>query len=175
MRKCYSITKYRDLASILDEQTWDRGKMFITIGKMQQVQWPTAQHLLSSFSSPCFTVYNYWHCTFRGRHGCPRLRQGVTKKCRLSLLTNSALVYESQCGGWGEPMSTAVPITWHEAQTNYGDLPPYLTYGQRGLDKSLTVKWMHKFERGDFVWWTEISNKFLISTDRSYFLFFLLI
>jgi hypothetical protein len=27
--------------------------------------------------------------------------QGVTKRCRLSLLTNSALVYESQCGGMG--------------------------------------------------------------------------
>jgi hypothetical protein len=24
--------------------------------------------------------------------------QGVTKRCRLSLLTNSTLVYESQCG-----------------------------------------------------------------------------
>ncbi len=27
--------------------------------------------------------------------------QGVTKRCRLSLLTNSALVYEFQCGGDG--------------------------------------------------------------------------
>ncbi len=27
--------------------------------------------------------------------------QGVTKRCRLSWLTNSALVYESQCGGRG--------------------------------------------------------------------------
>jgi hypothetical protein len=39
--------------------------------------------------------------------------QGVTKRCRLSLLTNSALVYGSQCGGMGglagsQPMSTAV-------------------------------------------------------------------
>jgi hypothetical protein len=39
--------------------------------------------------------------------------QGVTKRCRLSLLTNSALVYEPKCGGGGEvagsqPMSTAV-------------------------------------------------------------------
>jgi hypothetical protein len=29
------------------------------------------------------------------------LVQGVTKRCRQSLLTNSALVYESQAGGWG--------------------------------------------------------------------------
>jgi hypothetical protein len=27
--------------------------------------------------------------------------QGITKRCRLSLLTNSALVYESKCGGIG--------------------------------------------------------------------------
>jgi hypothetical protein len=38
---------------------------------------------------------------------------GVTKRCRLSWLTNSALVYEPKCGGRGElrgsqPMSTVV-------------------------------------------------------------------
>ncbi len=44
-------------------------------------------------------------------------QQGVTKRCRLSLLTNSALVYESHdAGGWGElrgsqPMSTH-HVTW---------------------------------------------------------------
>jgi len=41
---------------------------------------------------------------------------GGTKRCRLSLLTNSVLVYESQCGGrrgvtGSQPMSTAVHIT----------------------------------------------------------------
>ncbi len=36
--------------------------------------------------------------------------QGVTKRCRLSWLTNSALVYEPKCGGKGgsQPMRTAV-------------------------------------------------------------------
>ncbi len=41
--------------------------------------------------------------------------RGVTKRCRLSLLTNSALVYETNCGGRGGvagshpmAMSTAV-------------------------------------------------------------------
>jgi hypothetical protein len=39
--------------------------------------------------------------------------EGVTKRCRLSWLTNSALVYESICGGRGgvagsQPMSTSV-------------------------------------------------------------------
>ncbi len=38
------------------------------------------------------------------------------------------------CGGrggvaWSHPMSTAVHTTWHGAQINFGDLPPYLTYG----------------------------------------------
>jgi hypothetical protein len=44
--------------------------------------------------------------------------QGVIKRCRLSLLTNSALVYDSKCGGMGgrgvagsQPISTAVHIT----------------------------------------------------------------
>jgi hypothetical protein len=40
------------------------------------------------------------------RHGGIRRpmlsRQGVTKRCRLSLLTSSALVYEPKCGGRGE-------------------------------------------------------------------------
>ncbi len=59
---------------------------------------------------------------------------GDTKSCHLSLLTNSALVHESKCGWWGriagsQPMSTALHITWHGAQINFGDLPPYLTYG----------------------------------------------
>ncbi len=39
-------------------------------------------------------------------------------------------------GGGGvagsQPMSTAVHITWHGAQINFGDLPPYLTYDSEG-------------------------------------------
>ncbi len=31
-------------------------------------------------------------------------------------------------GDRSRPMSTAVHITWHVAQINFGDLPPYLTY-----------------------------------------------
>jgi hypothetical protein len=56
-----------------------------------------------------------------------RFGQGVTKRCRLSWLTNSSLVHEPKCGGKGGvagplPTSTAVQI-------NFGDLTPYLTYG----------------------------------------------
>jgi hypothetical protein len=57
--------------------------------------------------------------------------QGVTKRCLLSWLTNSVLVYEPKCGGRGEmagsqPVNTAVQYTG--AQINFGDLTPYLTY-----------------------------------------------
>ncbi len=42
--------------------------------------------------------------------------QGVTKRCRLSWLTNSALVYKPKCGWEGvagsRPMSTAVHMEW---------------------------------------------------------------
>ncbi len=57
----------------------------------------------------------------------------LTKRWRHSWLTNSALVCEPKCGVEGgvagsQPMCTAVHITWHGAQINFGDLPPYLTY-----------------------------------------------
>jgi hypothetical protein len=52
--------------------------------------------------------------SLKGKH----VTEGVTKKCRLShsLLTNSALAYESQCGwmggvAWSQSMSAAVHIT----------------------------------------------------------------
>ncbi len=59
--------------------------------------------------------------------------QGVTKRCCLSWLTNSAFVSESKCGGMGrtagsQPISTSMQVTWHGAQINFGDLTPYLTY-----------------------------------------------
>jgi hypothetical protein len=42
--------------------------------------------------------------------------------------------YETKCGGregiaGSQPMSIAGHITCHWAQINFGDLPPYLTYG----------------------------------------------
>ncbi len=59
------------------------------------------------------------------------LIQGDTKRCRLSWLTNNALVYETKCGGRGgvtgsQPMSTAVHRS--PVQINFGDLTPYLNY-----------------------------------------------
>ncbi len=51
--------------------------------------------------------------------------QGDTKRFRLTLLTNSALVYESQCGGWGgggggvsaNEYSCAHHVTWSPSKT----------------------------------------------------------
>jgi hypothetical protein len=56
---------------------------------------------------------------------CVALHHGVTKRCRLSWLTNSALVYEPKCRGVGgvagsQPMSTAAYTV--------GVLTPYLTF-----------------------------------------------
>ncbi len=59
------------------------------------------------------------------------LFHGVTRRCSLSLLTNSALVIRVQMRGGragSQQMSADVHNTWHGAQINFGDLPPYLTY-----------------------------------------------
>jgi hypothetical protein len=55
--------------------------------------------------------------------GC---EQGVTQRCRLSWLTNSALVYEPKCGrgcrGAGsQSISTAVHCTWSPNELELGD------------------------------------------------------
>ncbi len=57
-----------------------------------------------------------------------RVIQGVTKRCRLSWLTNSALVCEPKCGvgPWSQPMSTDEHM---EPKKNFEDLISYLTYG----------------------------------------------
>ncbi len=74
------------------------------------------------------TVYTHGYTRTSGGGG-----KGVTKRCRLSWLTNSALVYEPKCGGGGgvtgsQPMTTAMHITWHGAQINFGDNTQYFTY-----------------------------------------------
>jgi hypothetical protein len=55
--------------------------------------------------------------------------QGVTKRCRLSWLTNSAFAYEPKCRGRGGCWVSANEYSCtHKAQINFGDLTPYLTY-----------------------------------------------
>jgi hypothetical protein len=57
------------------------------------------------------------------------LSQGVTKRCRLSWLTNSALVCEPKRGGGGGSCvvsANGYGCTVHTgAQINFGDLTPY--------------------------------------------------
>jgi hypothetical protein len=52
--------------------------------------------------------------------------QGVTKRCRLSWLTNSALVYEPNAGGWGRVcgISANEHSCAHGAQINFGNITP---------------------------------------------------
>jgi hypothetical protein len=55
--------------------------------------------------------------------------QGVTKRGRLSWLTNSALVYEPKCGGGGGGGDCGISANEYScAQINFGDLTPYLIY-----------------------------------------------
>jgi hypothetical protein len=48
--------------------------------------------------------------------------QGVIKRCRLSWLTNSALVYEPKCGRGGCGVSANEYSCAHGAQIKFGDL-----------------------------------------------------
>ncbi len=71
--------------------------------------------------------------------------QGITKRCRLSWLTNSALVYGPNAGGGevGLRNLTANEYSCAQgAQINFGDLTPYLTSdgGSWGRDGSLWRK-----------------------------------
>ncbi len=91
--------------------------------------------------------------------------QGVTKRCRLSLLTNSAVVILVQMRGEGgvagsQAMSTAVQITWHRAQINFGDLPPYLT---QKLWTFLTKRTAHS----DIIIWSGTGTCFIYQLSSS--------
>jgi hypothetical protein len=72
---------------------------------------------------------------FRGQKGLAPLKtQGVTERCRLSWLTNSALVYEPKCvergKGGGCGVSANEYSCAHGAQIKFVDITPYLTYGK---------------------------------------------
>jgi len=63
--------------------------------------------------------------------------QGVTKRSRLSWLTNCAFVYESKCGGSCEV--SAYEYSYTGAQINFGDLTPYFTYVANHGKKQLCI------------------------------------
>ncbi len=54
---------------------------------------------------------------------------GVTKRCRLSWLTNGALEFEPKCIRWGGGVLANECSCAHGAQIKFGDQTPYLTYG----------------------------------------------
>ncbi len=60
---------------------------------------------------------------------CYLYGSGVTKRCRLSWLTNSALVYEHKCGGGGCGVSTNEYSCAHGAQISCGDQTMIWIYG----------------------------------------------
>ncbi len=98
------------------------------------------------------------------------VNQGVSRRCRLSWLTNSAIVYESKWGGggWSQPMSTAVHM-WHGAQINFGDLTPYLTYAVN-LSKALYKQYfwpLQKLTESHIGNWKQLQNSPLDFTDSS--------
>ncbi len=79
----------------------------------------------------CFFVFTYKILSGRCMHLLTKYyNQGVKKRCRLSFLTNSALVYEPKCRGRREGcgVSANEHSCVHGAQINFGDLTPYLTY-----------------------------------------------
>ncbi len=70
------------------------------------------------------------------------VHQRFTKRCRLSWLTNSALVYEPKCGGREEmrgsqPMSTAVHVELHKVRT-YKEYRSVCPSSELGLSQPLS-------------------------------------
>jgi hypothetical protein len=70
-------------------------------------------------------------CLYKHTLTSIRCKQGVTKRRRLSLLTNSAMHIRVQM--WGGCGVSANEYSC--AHLNFGDLPPYLTYGIKCLGK----------------------------------------
>jgi hypothetical protein len=71
------------------------------------------------------------------------LDQGVTKKCRLSWLTKSTLVYEPKCGGLNQWVQL-----YTGAQINFVDLAPYLIYALTLIEQARLISrsggfWCH--------------------------------
>jgi hypothetical protein len=85
---------------------------------------------LSAIVASGWLISDPWYKKHEGPHSTfEACDQGVKKRCRLSLLTNSALDMSPNAGGRLRGLSQWVQhITWHGAQINVGDLPPYLTY-----------------------------------------------
>ncbi len=106
------------------------GKQLLTSSR------PTQHSKYPTWRKNSFIVFKYVQKPAVERGGASSLSvpwiQGVTKRCRLSWVTNSALVYEPECEGKGrvagpQPMSSAVHHCTR-SPNNFGDLTPYLSY-----------------------------------------------
>ncbi len=76
------------------------------------------------------------------------IMQEVTKRYRLSCLTNSALVYEPNAKWGGELRGFSQWVQLYTgAQINFGDLTPYLTYGHNGAPQNLDLVLSHLRKR----------------------------
>ncbi len=71
-----------------------------------------------------FNIRNWEYFVYKCRNVAKCLMQGISKRCRPSWLTNSALVYEPNCGGCGV-LANGYSCA-HGAQIYFGDLTPYL-------------------------------------------------
>jgi hypothetical protein len=73
--------------------------------------------------------------------------QGVTKRCRLSWLTNSALIFEPKCARRGRGCRVSANeysySCAHGAQINFGDLTPYLTYAITCMERYWNQKMLY--------------------------------
>ncbi len=83
----------------------------------------------------CFGFYMWIYCSSTNLcsvHCATALCQGITKRCRLSWLTNSAVAFEPKCGGreGGLRVSANEYNCAHGAQIYFGYLTPYLTYAE---------------------------------------------
>ncbi len=114
----------------MQSKQWRLKSKFITT-----VYYDAFSHNRENICTPIPSKFHNMRGNFSPNCAVYTVHQGVTKRCRLSLLTNSALVYLPKCRGWGgggcgvsANEGTAVHITCHGAQINVGDLPWYLTF-----------------------------------------------
>jgi hypothetical protein len=82
----------------------------------------------SAFHIPQILLPNLLIPLYTYQHTLSPYTQGVTKRCRLSWLTNSALVYEPKCRGWDCGVSANEYSCAHGAPNKLWRSNPYLTY-----------------------------------------------
>ncbi len=115
-----------------------------------------AKKLISIYRRVYFWNLPIWNFILVAAISCTyvlvRGHQGVPKRCRLSWLINSALVYELKCSGGGgglRGLSQWVQL-YTGAQFTFRDLTPYLIYGAHRWSYLLFIegRWAEDSWRG---------------------------